>query len=97
MEGAGLGFYGGSQVVIRRRFLLDRDEPIVWKSVVEELRRHGFGSSDICFTLNITRIKLWHWENDPEPNPGYEDGRALLKLLSKVRSLTNTSKNIQAA
>lgn len=77
--------------MIKRRFLLQRDPPIAWRDVVQEIRKHGYGSSEICFTLNITRIKLWHWENDPNPNPGYEDGRALLKFLSKVRSLTNPS------
>ena len=76
--------------MINRRQLLQRDPPVEWQQVIDEIRRHGFTSSAICFTLNITRIKLWHWENDPNPNPGYEDGRALLKLLSKVRSLTNT-------
>lgn len=84
-------------MLFRRRALLTRDPPIVWGDVIEELRRHGLSSTEICFTLNITRIKLWHWENDPAPNPGFEDGRALLKLLSQVRSLTNTCKAILVA
>jgi hypothetical protein len=66
--------------VINRRQLLQRDPPVRWAEIIADLRRAGWGTSELCFVLNVHRGTLWHWENDPEPSPPYEDGRALLKL-----------------
>lgn len=66
--------------MINRRQILQRDPPVNWGRIISELRASGWGTSEMCFVLNITRGALWHWENDDQPNPPYEDGRALLKL-----------------
>lgn len=66
--------------MINRRQLLQRDPPVRWGDIIRDLRTAGWGTAELCFVLNVTRGAIWHWENDPEPRPPYEDGRALLKL-----------------
>lgn len=68
--------------MINRRQLLKRDPPVPWRKLISELRQVGWGTSELCFVLNVARGTLWHWENDEEPSPEYEDGRALIKLHS---------------
>jgi hypothetical protein len=70
--------------MLNRRELLQRDPAVPWRKLISELRGAGWGTAEMCFVLNVTRGTLWHWENDEEPNPGYEDGRALLKLHALV-------------
>lgn len=79
----------------RRRKLLERDVPVVWRRIIAEIRKAGYGTSDICSALNVSRGCLWHWEHDEEPKPSYEDGRALLQLHAscvkvEIRPYTGT-------
>jgi DNA-binding transcriptional regulator YiaG len=70
--------------VIRRRELLQRDPPVRWAQVIDEIRRTGYTTTAICRALNVARSTLWQWETF-ESCPNYEDGRALLKLRSLCR------------
>jgi DNA-binding XRE family transcriptional regulator len=73
-------------VLIERRKLLERDRPEDFRAALAEIRAlTGYGTSELCFIINVSRGTLWHWENDAEPNPSYEDGRAILKLRGIVR------------
>jgi DNA-binding transcriptional regulator YiaG len=72
--------------VIKRRELLQRDPPVNWTNVIDEIRRMGWSTGQICFVLNVSRGALWYWENGGV-TPRYEDGRALLKLRETVRKL----------
>lgn len=73
-------------MVIRRRVLLQRDPPIDWRGVLDEIRRCGFGTGDICFTLNIAHSTLWQLESKGSV-PNYEIGAAILKLRAAVKKL----------
>jgi DNA-binding transcriptional regulator YiaG len=74
-------------IVIHRRRLLDRDRPVNFKLAINELRSlTGWKTSELCRYLNVPRATLWHWETDDEPNPGFEDGRAILKALELFRN-----------
>lgn len=70
--------------VIRRRELLQRDPPVDWRKVIQEIRAAGWGTGQICFVLNVNRGTLWRWESCGSP-PNFEDGRAMLKLLKLVQ------------
>lgn len=70
--------------ILRRRFILERDPEVSWQEVIRELRSLGFGTSDICFTLNITHTLLWNWENE-KSKPNFEHGRAVLKFLATLK------------
>jgi hypothetical protein len=71
---------------IRRRFILERDPPVNFAEALTEIRRlRGYGTSDLCFILNVPRPTLSSWEHDG-CMPRYEHGRAILKLLSLCRN-----------
>lgn len=73
--------------MLRRRLILDRDPPIDWPDTFSQIRRHGFGSSEICFTLNIQRDILTKWERQ-DNKPNFENGRAILKLLEYLKTVS---------
>lgn len=75
-------------VTVRRRELLQRDPPILWAKVIDEIRRAGYTTSHICLALNVPRSTLWRWECCGSP-PNYEDGRAVLKLHSVATAAPN--------
>jgi DNA-binding transcriptional regulator YiaG len=71
--------------VIKRRELLQRDPPVDFGLALAEIRRlGGFGTSELAFVLNIARTTLSSWESRGS-KPGFEDGRAILKLLTQLR------------
>jgi hypothetical protein len=77
----------GAYELINRRQLLERDPPVRWREIIQDLRKKGWGTSELCFVLNVQRGTLWHWENDEYPMPGYEDGRALVKLHAQETAI----------
>ena len=75
--------------MIRRRIILQMDPEVVWPPVLTEIRRSGFGTADLCFTLNISRSLLSAWEKGAS-KPNFEHGRAILKLHAKVVKKSET-------
>lgn len=76
----------GAHHIINRRVLLVRDAPVDFAAALSEIRRlKGWGSSDICFILNVPRPTLRGWEHDGFM-PRFEEGRAILKLLQLCRN-----------
>lgn len=80
---------------IFRRELLDRDPPTDFKAVFAELRQlTGWGTSVIAFALNEPRTTVAEWEKGRDP--GYDNGRAIFKLLTKCRALSASNMPIAA-
>lgn len=72
--------------LIRRRQILERDEPVDFKAVLSEIRRlGGWGTSDLCFILCVNRSTLHYWETRRDAVPNYEDGRAIIKLWESLK------------
>jgi hypothetical protein len=71
--------------VIARRELLRREPAIPWATIIDQIRRAGYTTSEICFVLNVARGTLWRWESSGSI-PNYEDGRALLQLHDRALS-----------
>lgn len=78
--------------MIRRRFLLDRDPEEDWPTIFNQIRSFGYGTADICFTLNISRNLLWNWESR-ESKPNFENGRAVLKFLATLKVVKKSETN----
>ncbi len=73
--------------MIRRRLIIEFDPPQDWPRTFSEIRRmSGFGSSEICFALNIGRETLSQWEAGRN-KPNFEHGRAVLKLHAHFVSI----------
>lgn len=79
--------------MLNRRLILDRDPPVNWPATFTAIRLQGFGTAEICFTLNIERDLLAKWEKGVQ-NPNFENGRAVLKLLEYVNSVAKRQPRI---
>lgn len=72
--------------MLKRRFVLQRDPPFDAVAALTEIRRlMGWGSSDICFILNVPRPTLAGWEVRGS-RPNVDDGDAIRKLLAFCRN-----------
>lgn len=78
-----------------RRVVIQLDEPIDWVATLTQIRRQGWGTADICFTLNIERERLYSWERKGS-KPSFETGRAILKLLHVVKNISPMVASIAA-
>jgi DNA-binding transcriptional regulator YiaG len=73
--------------LIRRRQILERDPLTDFGLALAEIRRlGGYGTSELAFVLNVARTTLTSWECRGS-KPGYEDGRAIVKLLTQLRHM----------
>lgn len=59
--------------------LLERDPPVDWKGLIRDLQRWGWKLNAVAFAINTapSTLKKWWYEGS---EPGYENGRALVKL-----------------
>ncbi len=73
--------------MIRRRLILERDPPFDVRAALTQIRRTtGWGSSDICFVLNVPRSTLLNWEIRGS-SPNLDDGDAIRKLHKECLNL----------
>lgn len=81
--------------MIFRRDVLQRDDPTDFKAVFQELRTlTGWGTSDFAFILNRPRTTVREWEHGREP--GYDEGKAIMKLLANCRVLAPRKEEMTA-
>lgn len=78
---------------INRRQLLKRPDPVNFRAILMDIRRAGYGTSDICFTLNVARGTLWHWEQGKCPN--HHDGQALLAFHAETQKPAHIRAHIE--
>lgn len=76
--------------VLRRRFLLVRDEPFDVKGALTEIRRlRKWGTAELYTALNVSRSTLASWEVRGS-RPNIDDGDAIRKLLLLSRNCVNS-------
>lgn len=59
--------------------LLERDPPVDWKEVLLDFVRWGWTLKGVARAINVPPSTLRRWWDDGS-EPGFEDGRALVKL-----------------
>ena len=74
-----------------RREILELDPPYDFKHAIATIRTlTGWGTSDICFILNLPRSTLHAWEAEG-CRPSDDHGQAIRKLLAKCRNSDTSS------
>lgn len=69
--------------MIFRRELLERDSPVDFRERLTRIRDlTGWGIATIAFILNEPRTTVREWALGRDP--GFENGRAILKLCERV-------------
>lgn len=72
--------------ILRRRFILQRDQPFDTKAALSEIRRlRRWGTADLMWALNVSRSTLASWEVRGSI-PNKHDGDAVEKLLEISRN-----------
>jgi len=64
--------------------LIERDPVIDWKQVLLEFVRWGWKLAHVARAINVPPSTLKRWWYDGA-EPGFEDGRALLKLYEYAK------------
>lgn len=74
--------------MLNRKQVLQRDPPHDFVATLTEIRAiTGWGTSELCFVLNVARSTLWSIESrDPVSRPNVDDGDAIRKLLATVKA-----------
>ena len=71
--------------MIYRRQILQRDPLIDWRAECSAIRKVYPSTAVIVWILNVLRSTFEKWEKKGS-EPGYENGRAILKLAEICRS-----------